>query len=150
MLPNSECFILNGQMNALVRLINAWHNGRLNTLVRFTKCLGQWLIEHTSTCLIHKLFWGRLNKLVRKKQVDWTIRSMLNNVYSGTHKNEARSTNKVENKACRFQRKIICPLYQILSDVRFNTVSIITGGKDSKLNLCSHRKMRTTSPWPSG
>ena len=44
-------------------------------------------------------------------------------------------------KACRSQ---------ILSDVNFNTVSIIAGGKDSKLNVCSHHKMRTTSPGPSG
>ena len=32
-------------------------------------------------------------------------------------------------------------------DVRFNTVSIIVGGKDSTLNSCSHRHNRT--PWPS-
>ena len=69
---------------------------------------------------------------------------MQNNVHSETHKKEARSRNKVENfpslKACRSQRKSICPLYKILSDVRFYTVSIIAGGKDSKLNDCSRRR----------
>ena len=29
-------------------------------------------------------------------------------------------------------------------------MSIIAGGKDSILNVCSHHKMRTTAPWPSG
>ena len=29
-------------------------------------------------------------------------------------------------------------------------MSIIAGGKDSKLNVCSHRKVRTTSPLPGG
>ena len=67
------------------------HNGQMNTLVRLiNNLIPQWAIEHIGS--IQKIFgtvanwthWGldsqnvlkRRNKLVRKKQVDWSIRSM--------------------------------------------------------------------------
>ena len=102
-----------------------------------------------------RLFSSLLSTLERlNKLVDWIICSMQNNVHSGTHKNKARSRNNIlENsstfKTCCSQRKSICPLYQILSNVRFNTVSIIAGGKESKLNVCYHHNNRTPPPWLS-
>ena len=76
------------------------------------------------------------------------LRSLIFTVEHTRTKQDLEITLKIllTFKACRSQRKIICPLQQILWDVRllcqWRTVSVLAGGKDS---FCwKHR-----TPWPS-
>ena len=86
-------------MNTLVGLINAWHNNRLNTLVRLTKCLALWPIEHT--CLIHKMFCDDcINWFGRNRSIG--VFRLCNNGHSGKHKKEGRSRNNVEKSSVHF------------------------------------------------